>query len=218
MVRFSSDTDILRHEPGLFGELHLTSQVLTKGSGAELSGTTLTDAAGNFSGAGVEAGGVVYLTSADGTLDGGYEIVSVDSATQLTVSVLRANRADNPVAPPAASDVSYRISTFAAQAEEAAFQLTEYFGIQPGNPTSDITVDNLIETEGLRKASALAVMSAVYATWADQIPGQAYWQKSVHYRQLFEKARLRCRLSIDLGTDGIADIARLGGAIKLVRD
>jgi len=218
MVRFSSDIDILKHEPVLFGELHFPSQVLTQGTGAELSGTTLTDGAGNFTGTGVEAGGVVYLRSTDGALDGSYEIISVDSATQLTVSVLRADTADSPVAPPQASDISYRVSTFAAQAGGAAFQLTEYFGIQPGNPTSEITIENIVDTEGLRRASVFLAISGVYATWANRIASESHWQKSMHYKQLFEKARQRCRLSIDLGTDGIADISRLGGAIKLVRD
>ena len=218
MVRFSSDVDILKFEPVLFGELHLSSQVLTQGNGAQLSGTTLTDGAGSFVSAGVEAGGVAYLKSAEGTLDGSYEIVSVDSETQLTVSVLRADTADSSIAPPTASDISYRIGTFAAQGAEAAFQLTEYFGIQPGNPASDITIDNIIDTEGLRRASTFAIISAVYATWANRVASQGHWQKSLYYKQRFEKARQRCRLSIDLGTDGHADIARLGGAIKLVRD
>jgi len=218
MVRFSSDIDILKFEPVLFGELHLASQVLTRGDGAQLSGTTLTDGAGSFISAGVEGGGVVYLKSADGSLDGGFEIVSVDSATQLTVSVLRADAEDNPIAPAQASDVSYRVSTFAPQAVEAAFQLTEYFGIQPGNPTSEITTDNILDTEGLRRASTFAIISAAYATWANCITSEGHWQKSLHYKQRFEKARQRCRLSIDLGTDAIADMTRLGGAIKLVRD
>jgi hypothetical protein len=218
MVRFSSDVDILKFEPVLFSELHLASQVLTQGTAAELSGTTLTDGAADFNGTGVEAGGVVRLKSVDGTLDGSYEIVSVDSGTQLTVSVLRADTADGPIAPPAASDISYRVSTFAAQAVEAAFQLTEYFGIRPGNPTSNITVDNIIDTEGLRRASTYAIISAIYATWANRIASEGHWQKSLHYKQLFEKARQRCRLSIDLDTDGNADIARVGGAIRLLRD
>lgn len=218
MVRFSSDSDILKYEPVLFGELHVPSQVLTRGTGATLSGTTLTDGAGDLLGAGVEAGGVVYVTSADRTLDGACEIVSVDSATELIVSVLRPDTDGSPIAPVQATDISYRISSFAAQATEAAFQLTEYFGIQPGDPTSEITVDNIVDTEGLRRASTFAVIGVVYATWAHQSGSDGHWQKSLHYKQLFEKARQRCRLAIDLGTDGLADVTRLGGAIKLVRD
>ena len=218
MVTFSSDIDILKYEPVLFGQLHLPWQVLAQGTGATLSGTTLTDGAGNFVSSGIEAGGVVYLQSAAGALDGAYEIVSVDSATELTVSVLRTDSGDDAVAPPQGSDVSYRASTFAPQAGEAAFQLTEYFGIQPGNPTSAITVEHILDTEVLRRVSVFAVISSVYAMWANRTESEGFWAKSLHYKQLFEKARQRCRLSIDLGSDGIADITRIGGAITLVRD
>jgi len=218
MARFSSDNDILKYEPVLFGELHLPWQVLAKGTGITLSGTTLADGAADFVSSGIEAGGAVYLKSAAGALDGAYEIVSVDSATQLTVSVLRTDPADDAIAPPQSNDVSYRVSTFAPQAGEAAFQLTEYFGIQPGNPTSAITVEHIIDAEVLRRASIFAVISSVYAMWANRTESEGFWSKSLHYKQLFEKARQRCRLAIDLGSDGIADITRIGGAITLVRD
>jgi len=218
MAKFSSDVDILKHEPILFGELHLPLQVLACGTGATLSGTTLTALGVNFENPGVSAGGVVYLRSANGLLDGAYEIVSVDSATELTVSVLRSDAADNPIAPRAADNVTYRVVTYEPQAVDAAFNLTQYFGIQPGNPTSPITVADIVNLEGLRRASALAVISSVYAAWAGQTDSDAFWQKSVHYRQLAEDARQRCHLSVDLGSDGVADITHVGGAIRLVRD
>ena len=218
MVTFSSDIDILKYEPALFGELHLPWQVLAKGTGATLSGTALLDAGADFSTSGVGAGDVIYLNSADGELDGAYEIVSVDSATQLTVSVLRTDTSDDPVAPPEGTDVSYRVSTFAPQAGEAAFQLTEHFGIQPGYPSSPIGVDHILDREVLRRVSVFAVIASVYAMWANRTECVGYWSKSLHYQQQFEKARQRCRLSIDLGSDGIAELTRIGGAITLVRD
>lgn len=218
MIRFSHDRDILKYEPVLFGPLHLPTQVLARCSGAALSGTTLTDAAGDFVNAGIEAGGVVYLASANGVLDGAYEIVSVDSATQLTVSVLRADSEGDVVAPPAAGDITYRISTLAPQATEAAFQLTEYFGIQPGDPTSEIAAESIIDAEGLRYASTLAVIASVYATWANQTADGGQWQKGRHYRQRFEAAQRRCRLALDLDGDGIADATRTGGTFRLTRD
>ncbi len=218
MARFSSDVDILKYEPVLFGELHLPSQVRASGTGAALSGTTLTATGADFLTAGVEAGGVVYLRSADGALDGAYEIVSVDSATQLTVSVLRADASDPAMAPPPASDVSYRISTFDPQATDAAFQLSEHFGIQPGHPASDISVEDITATEGLRRTSALAVIAQVYSTWARGTRDECLLRKSEHYQDLFEKARQRCHLCVDLGADGVADICRVGGVVRLVRD
>jgi len=218
MTVFSNDADILKYEPVLFGELHLPSQVLASGTGAALSGTTLTAADADFTSSRIAAGGVIHLRSADGALDGAYEIVSVDSATALTVSVIRSDVADTPIAPPAADGVAYRISTFAPQAAEAAFRLTEHFGIRPGDPTSEIAVDDIIDTEGLRRVSVFAVISAVYATWADQTDGESFWKKSLFYKQLSGNARQRCSLSVDLGSDAVADLTRLGGAIRLLRD
>jgi len=218
MVTFSNDADILKYEPILFGELHLPWQVLATGTGANLNGTTLTAGGADFITAQVQAGGVVYLQSADGSLDGAYEIVSVDSATQLSISVVRADSTDTAVPPPAATDISYRISTFGPQTAEVGFQLTEYFGIRPGNPASDIDAEDILDTSVLRLASVFAVISSVYAMLASKTKFQNYWSKSLYYQKLFAKARGRCRLSIDVGTDGIADITKIGAAGRLVRD
>jgi hypothetical protein len=218
MVTFSNDADILKYEPILFGELHLPWQVLASGSGASLSGTTLTASGADFIAAQVQAGGVVYLQSADGSLDGAYEIVSVDSATQLSISVVRADSTQTAVPPPAASDISYRISTFGPQAAEVGFQLTDYFGIKPGNPASDIDADDILDTTVLRLAAVFAVISAVYAMLAGKTKDQNYWNKSLYYQKLSAGARGRCRLSIDVGTDGLADVTKIGASGRLVRD
>jgi len=218
MITFSNDADILKYEPILFGELHLPWQVLAAGTGASLNGTTLTAGGADFIAAQIQAGGVIYLQSADGSLDGAYEIVSVDSATQLSISVVRADSTETAVPPPAATNISYRISTFGPQAAEVGFQLTEYFGIRPGNPASDIDADDILDTSVLKLASVFAVISIVYAMLAGKTRDQNYWNKILYYQKLFAKARGRCRLSIDVGTDGIADITKIGAAGRLVRD
>ncbi|OHB67547.1 MAG: hypothetical protein A2Y77_12610 [Planctomycetes bacterium RBG_13_62_9] len=218
MARFSTDVDILKHEPVLFGELHLPDQVQARGTGAALSGTTLTAQDADFVAAQIEAGGVIHLKSADGFLDGAYEIVSIDSATELTVSVVRADPADPAIAPHAAGDITYRVSTFTSQAETAAFELTQYFSIRPGNPASGIAVENILDTEGLRRASVYRIISGIYTSWATRPNGECFWRKGLLYAQLFEKARQRCHLTVDMGADGSADIVRIGGAIRLIRD
>ncbi len=218
MATFSNDADVLKWEPVLFGELHLPSQVKVSGTGASLSGTTLTAAGADFVAAEIEAGGVIYLRSADGALDGAYEIVSIDSATALTVSVVRADPADPVVAPPAGTDITWRVCTFASQARDAAFELTQCFGIQPGDPASAIAVEDLLDTEGLRRASVLWIIAKVYAMWASRPAGECFWRKALFYEQLYQKARQRCHVTVDVGGDGVADLARVGGAIRLVRD
>ena len=218
MVTFSNDADILKYEPILFGELHLPQQVSATGTGGTLSGTTFTVAGADFVSSQVCAGGVIYLQSADGSLDGAYEIVSVDSATQLSISVVRSDSEDPTVAPPAASDITYRISTFAPQANEVGYQLTEYFGINPGNPASDIDVEDVLNTSVLRQASVFAVISCVYASLASKAKDENFWKKSLYYQKLFAAARGRCRLSIDVGSDGLADVTKVGASGRLVRD
>jgi len=218
MVSFSKDADILKYEPILFGELHLPQQVLATGTGGTLSGTTFIANCADFVSAQVSAGGVIYLQSTDGKLDGTYEIVSVDSATQLDVSIIRADSETASIAPPAATDISYRISTFGPQANEAGFQLTEYFGISPGNPASEIVAADILDTDVLKRASAFAVISTVYAMLASKVKDENFWEKSLHYQKLFAKARERCRLSIDIGSEGVADITKVGASGKLVRD
>jgi hypothetical protein len=218
MVTFSNDVDILRYEPVLFTELHLPGQVLTAGTNGTLIGTMFIANDADFVNAQVTSGGVIYLRSTDEILDGAYEIVSVDSATQLTISVVRADAVGEPIAPPSTSDISYRVSTFRPQANEAAFQLTEYFGIKPGNPASGIDIQDILDTDVLKRASVFAVISSVYAMLASKANDENFWKKTQHYQKLFEKARQRCRLSIDAGSDGIADVTRLGASARLVRD
>jgi hypothetical protein len=218
MVSFSSDADILKYEPALFGELHLAWQVLAAGTDGELSGTTFTANGADFVGAQVSAGGVINLRSADGVLDGAYEIVSVDSATQLTISVIRPDSDSAAVAPPSADQITYQVSTFAPQANEVGFQLTEYFGIKPGSPESSYEVEDILDKEVLKRASVFAIIAGVYAMLASKAGDENFWKKSSHYQQLFEKARERCRVSIDAGSDGVADVTKGGGAIKLARD
>jgi hypothetical protein len=218
MIKFSNDADILKYEPMLFGQLHLPWQVLAAGTYGTLNGTTFISDGADFVSAQVAAGGVIYMLSADGQLDGAYEIVAVDSVTQLTVSVIRADSNEAAVAPPAASNISYRISTFDPQATEAGFRLTEYFGINPGNPASEIDAGDILDTEVLRRASVFAVISSVYAIVASRAEDENYWKKSLHYQKQFEKAKQRCRLSIDLGGDDSADVTRVGASIRMVRD
>jgi len=218
MTTFSNDADILKFEPALFGELHLAGQVLASGTGGTLSGTTFTASGASFVSAQVCAGGVAYLKSNDLTIDGAYEIVSVDLATQLTISVIRAGADDEATAPPAGTDIEYRVSTFAPQASEVGLQLMQYFGIDTGNPDGDITVENIVDTTGLRQATRYGVIAAVYAMMASNEEDEGFWKKSLYYQKQFEKARERCRPGIDTSGDGVADVTRLGAAVRLVRD
>jgi hypothetical protein len=96
--------------------------------------------------------------------------------------------------------------------------LIEYFGIRPGNPASDIDVEDVLDADGLKRTSVFAVISSVYAMLASKDKDENFWKKSLHYQRLFEKAKERCRIGIDVDGDGVADITKVGASKKLVRD
>lgn len=219
MTVFSTDSDILRYEPSLFGDLHLRWQNLSQGDDGQLNGTSFSALTGDFITNSVQSGGVIYVKSADGQLEGMYEIVSVDSGTELTVSAIRQGREDSPIAVGQGSDLFYRITTFAPQSYEVMFELTQYFGIGPGNSESKYGVDDIYDKDVLRQASTYAVIAGVYATLGSNAEEQDHlWNKSLHYQKLFEKAKERCRLSIDFDNDGYGDRTNIGGSLRLVRD
>ena len=70
----------------------------------------------------------------------------------------------------------------------------------------------------LKRASVFAVISSVYAMLASKAKDENFWKKSMYYQRLFEKARERCRLSIDVGSDGVSDVTQVGASVRLVRD
>jgi hypothetical protein len=221
MVKFSGDVDIARYEPVLFGELYLSSQVLIAGQAGRIEGTTFSDTGADFESGGVKAGGVIYVRSQDSVVDGVYEIVSVDSATELTISVIRpdGSAAGGEVsAPPACEDLVWRISTFEPQALEAGLRLTENFGIRPGNPNSEYSAEDIVDACAMRVASVFMVLSSVYAVLASKADNDNMWSKSLFYKREFEKSMERCRFSIDTDGDGVGDCVFTGGSIKLMRE
>lgn len=221
MVKLCSDADILRCEPALFGELHPQNQVLAAGTGGGLAGTTFTAGGVDFLSAGVEPGGVIYLRSADGALDGAYEIVAVDSATQLCVSVLRGDAESDAIAPPAGSDISYRVSTLGHQIALVSLRLTEYLGIWPGQSRlwrGDFSAEDILDTDVVRQICAFGVTAAAYRMLQGGAADGGFRDKWVHYEQLFAKGMERARVGLDGDGDGVADSVRYGGCGRLRRD
>lgn len=218
MIKICNDIDIAKYEPVLFGELHLPWQVQIFGDDGEISGTSLSASGADFVSANVEAGDVIYLRSSDCAIDGVYEIVTVDSATELTVSVIRSDQEADAIAPPAGTGVYYRVSTFEPQIVEAGMRLTEYFGIGPGRAGAEIEVENIIDAEVLKSAVVFCVLSNIYATLASNATDENFWAKSLHYKKLFEKARERCQVCIDTDGDGVMDLTLDGSSIRMSRD
>ena len=75
MLSVSKDVDLARYEPGVFGSWFLSSQILCGGTNGIVSVSQFTASGVDFNAAQVAAGGVIYLESADGAIQGAFEIV-----------------------------------------------------------------------------------------------------------------------------------------------
>jgi hypothetical protein len=218
MITFCKDVDIARFEPALFDELSLPNQVLAEGTAGQISGTTFSDAAADFDEVGIEAGDVIYVKTSDGTKKWLYEVVSVDSATQLTISVIRAEGSEVVVAPQAGGSLTWRISTLEPQSAEAAIRICRMFGIRPGNPDSQYSAEDIVDKEGLRQAAVFMVLAIVYASLVSGSDSENMRNKNLYYEKECCKALENCRFSIDVDEDGEGDVNFSGGSIKLVRE
>ncbi len=213
-MRFSNDVDLLKWEPTLFRDGYLRSQTLAEGDDGQLDGVTFTAANGQFESRGTRTGHVIHLRDGQ-TQDGSYEIVSVDSETQLTVSVVRADEEDNPVAPPAGLDLHYRISTFDPQAEAISGALLQYLGIRPEifNGQGDVP-----PIPALRQPSAMMVLMRVLSMHAGSTPETArMWDQIERYFKLFNVFCETMSLELDSNHDGVPDTFIRGHSLKLAR-
>jgi len=215
MTRLCNDVDLLKWEPMLFRDLAPADQTLCKGNDGEVDGTTFSASGASFTGSAIEAGHVIYLYDDAGTVDGCYEVVSVDSETQLTISVIRHETDAAAVAPPNGSGLNYRISTFDPQVEEASYSLFQYFGIAT---ETEIQTESICNIRALRQSCVFAVLSTVFSGNAyDNDNKDNFWRKSLHYQKLFHTARARCRLEIDTDSDDTAEQFKTGGSVQLRR-
>lgn len=213
MSTFCSDVDLLRWEPTLFRDAGFVSQTLMNGTGA-ISGATLTIAAGSFTAARVESGGVVTLGAPH---DGCLAILSVDSATQLTLSPLAPGIDDEPPLaglPPSGVDLPFTIRTFWAQRRLVSDLIRACALVEE---SIDAGAPAVVQAPGVRRACALGALQMIYNALA--APGDTP-HHAVHadlYERLFRQAVRRARVQIDTDGDGQPDLVRRMDVLRLER-
>ncbi len=217
MKTFSNDTDILRYEPALFGPLAPPHQVIAKGTAAAILDGVFTDDQADFIAADVTTGGVLYLRSQDGKLEGAFEIVSVNSPTQLTVSIVRADGDTQPIAPADADQLTWHIATFRPQAVETSLLIAEFYKLAPAYPDNSLSIEDITDSEPLRLASTCMVIAIAYAMLADSGKDDKAVEKSLHYKKQFTRHIERCTAGFDTDGDGAPEARLKGTAFKLKR-
>ena len=212
---YCTDVDLLHWEPNIFRDALFASQLLLAGTG-NLAGTTFALASGSLASSHVASDEVIVLS---GALAGSFPIVSVDSATQLTLSVLYDGLfpdAGNGVASPVgtAADLSFAVRTFWPQRRVVSDLITRAAGIEPEDDSPPV----IINAQSLRRPAALGTLQMIYnALAAASGAPEALSLRADLYERLYRRSLARARVEIDTNGDGKADIARTLNVLELAR-
>jgi len=217
MNSFCQDRDLLGIEPVVFLAAGFPAQELLRGTGGVMSGTAFTSTAGGFVAAGVAPGMVLCTYTATPSEGSACEIVSVDSSTHLTVSVLRADPSGAAVAPHAGTNLSFYIRAFAPQVRAVSDELSEK--LRQLVEVSGVSAGDFADSAQLRFATACGTLAAIFTARAEGAqPCDPNWLKAEHYRREYRRLQLQLRLTVDADGDGLAERTRTLGNVTLRRN
>lgn len=215
-MTFCTDIDLLHWEPNICRDAAFASQTLLSGTG-NLAGSVFSISTGSFTTAHIAADQVIVL---GGAIEGSYPIVSVDSATQLTLSVLYDGlfpSSGDPAASPVGTSngLTYAIRTFWPQRRIVSELLIVAAGLDPSDPTA---ADKIVNPSSLKRACTLGTLHLIYSALAAVAVEPENLNLRVElYERLYRRALKAARVELDLNDDGEADTARTLGVLDLER-
>ena len=216
MNDFCLDRDLLALEPSVFLGTALAGQNLLAGTDGAIEVTTFSSESSDFQAAGVESGGVlcVYTTTPSEGL--AVEIVSVDSATELTISVLRPDSLGTPTPPPPGDKLRFHIRTYKPQIRCLSESLAEK--LRSMAEVHAVGTADFADSAQLRIATAHGALSAIFVARAENAAdNDANWIKAQFYRSEFARLQSQLRLAVDADGDGVAERTRTLGNVNLRR-
>ena len=197
---FAKDRDLFVLEPGLHKDVAWMGQRLLSVIGS-LSGTTLTINSGSFVDAGIASGHVVVF---DGVA---LEVVSVESATSATVSLMRGDTGSSAIPGVGASSQKVEVYGYGPQLGMVHRQVLSMIGLDPDGEGFDESV--VTNPGALVRLEALGALHLIYAgAGAPGTGGQKFEQRAQMYKQRFASERERVVALVDLDGDGIAEMKR----------
>jgi hypothetical protein len=214
-MTFCTDIDLLHWEPNILRDAAFASQTLVSGTG-NLAGTTFTIASGSFAAAHVTPNQVIVLT---GATSGCYPIVTVDSATQLTISALYDGLfpiSGDPTATSVgtATGLSYVVRTFWPQRRVVSELLMQAAGLDP----TDDAAAMILNPTALRRPCTLGTLHMIYSALAAAATDPKDLNVRVElYEQLYRKAMRNARIEIDRDGDGQAEHAAALNVLEFER-
>jgi hypothetical protein len=213
---FCTDVDLLHWEPDVLRDAAFASQTLLAGTGS-LTGTSFTIPSGSFADAHVSSDNVIVLA---GEINGCFPIVSVTSATQLTISVLYDQLTEPQEAEPSpigtVPSIPFVIRTFWPQRAIVSEMLQQAAGA--GVARLGEAPAQIIDNVALRRPCALGTLHMIYSALAAAASEpEAYRVRADLYERHFRRA-LRCSfVELDLDGDGEGDVVRALNVLDLRR-
>ena len=195
-----NDVDIAKTEPEIYNGAAFGAQVRCGGTNGIVAGTQFTASGVDFNSSQVTAGGVIALSSADGTIDGTFEIVSVIDSTHLTVSQIRMDSGDAAIAIGSASGLTWSIKTLGPQIVQAELELSARLGLKPGKADAAYALDEVQNADAIKQIATAVLLVGVYTVLytisADTTVRDGYEKKRAWYGQRAE--RLLAAVSVQL--------------------
>lgn len=215
-MRFCQDRDLLCIEPIVFLSGDAIGRRLITGGDGAISGTTCTSIGSDFVSAGIEAGMVLCTYDTIPAEGRAWEILSVESATALTISVLRVDTDAPAVAPPAGTNLSFYVRSFGPQVQSVSATLAEK--LRQLAEVAGVASANFADSAQLRVATAHGALAGVFLARADNArPHDANWIKAEFHRAEFLRCQNQLRLAVDADGDGVAEQTRTLGNVHLKR-
>lgn len=200
---FSQDRDLVVFEPGLMRDVAWAGQRRLSTVGG-ISGTQLTITTGSFVDAGVTGGHVVLF---DGIT---LEVVSVDSPTTASVSLMRADVLGASVPPLDAPARTMSVTDFSPQRAIVHRQILSMLGLDATSETAHGADASSVTNPGaLRRLETLGTLHLIYAGASAPARGvDRYEQRAALYLERFRRERESVVAMIDTDGDGIAEVVR----------
>ena len=206
---FAKDRDLYVLEPGLHKDVAWFGQRLLNANGS-LVGTTLTMNTGSLSSGGVAAGHVVIF---DGVA---LEVVSVESDTQATVSLMRADIGSVAIPGVGASNRVVVVYGYGPQLGIVHRQVLAMIGLDVDEDGFDESV--VTNPGALVRLEALGALHLIYAgAGAPGRAGEKFDLRAKMYKERFSSERERVVAMIDLDGDGVAETKRRPNQLMLTR-
>lgn len=206
MVAFSTDSDLLGYEPGIFVDIGVVGQRKLLVSDGEVDGCELSSVTGGFSA--LLAGDVVVLEDASAQ-KGCYEVESIDNNNTVTLG-------RSPVGFGNGSGLGVEVVTLSPQRELVNEELLR--AVTADSDDDAVTVDAVVSTDVMRNLEVLGTLWRGYVGVigvGDENDGVA--EKAAFYGEQFRLALRSASVVLDLDGDGEGDVIRRPSIGRLIR-